>query len=159
MSKKLDLPTCTTDTYDIEYLVCHVGLLWRRLLNAKIKSLGFSGTEKRVLFSIAHNPGLTQVQIATLLDLEPQNLMRSLDKLEKQNLIEKQADPNDRRIKCLSITPAAKKIITQIKALSDGIKPQVLSGFEAKNIQLVVDQLARMRENIMQQLEKVENAE
>ncbi len=156
MSKTLDLQSCTTDTHDIEYLVCHVGLLWRRLLNSKIKSLGFSGTEKRVLFCIAHNPGLNQVQIATLLDLEPQNLMRSLDKLEKLQLIEKHASPNDRRIKCLSIKPEAKKIIAQIKAISDGIKPQILTGVDAKNIQLVTKQLAQMRENIISQLDNIE---
>jgi MarR family transcriptional regulator for hemolysin len=148
---------CATDIYDIEYLVCHVGLLWRRLLNAQIKTLGFSGNEKRVLFCIAHNPGLTQVQIATLLDLEPQNLMRSLDKLEQQQLIAKQADPKNRRTKCLYIQPAAKHIIEKIKTLSDQIKPQILTGIDAKEIKQVVDTLARMRENIAHLLDKSEN--
>lgn len=153
MSNKLDVQTCSVNIYDIEYLVCHVGLLWRRLLNAKIKSLGISSNEKRVLFCIAHNPGLTQVQIASLLDLEPQNLMRSLDKLEKQGWIQKKTSENDRRIKCLSITPQAKKIITKIKTISDDIKPQVLTGIDSKQIQQVISQLTKMRENINQQLE------
>jgi|GEM_PF-3745965 MarR family transcriptional regulator for hemolysin len=156
MSKKPDLKTCTTDIFDIEYLVCHVGLLWRRLLNAKIKSLGISGTEKRVLFCIAHNPGLTQIQIANLLDLEPQNLMRSLDKLEQQKWIQKQSDPDDRRIKCLTITTTAHKVVAKIKKISDNLKPQILSGLDDKNLQVVINQLAKMRENIVEQLNEEE---
>jgi MarR family transcriptional regulator, transcriptional regulator for hemolysin len=156
MPKKSNPNLGTTDTVDIEYLVCHLGLLWRRLLNAKIKSLGVSGTEKRVLFCIAHNPGFTQVQIASLLDLEPQNLMRSLDKLEKLNWIQKQNDPDDRRIKCLTITTSAHKIIVKIKKLSDNIKPQILAGLDDKNIQVVISQLAKMRENISIQLAEEE---
>lgn len=153
MQKKVNCKPQGTDIYDIEYLVCHVGLLWRRLLNAKIKTLGISGTEKRVLFCIARNPGLTQVQIATLLDIEPQNLMRSLDKLETQDWIQKQADANDRRVKCLCITTEAKKILSKIQAISDNIKPYVLAGIDAKAIQTVINHLAKMRENIVEQLE------
>ena len=153
MSKKTNIEALVTDTYDIEYLVCHVGLLWRRLLNAKIKSLGISGTEKRVLFCIARNPGLTQVQIAALLDLEPQNLMRSLDRLEKHNWIQKELDENDRRIKCLYTTAEAKKILTKIQSISDQVKPAVLAGIDPKTFQTILNQLAKMRENILQSLE------
>lgn len=153
MQKKVVDKNYAPDIFDIEYLVCHVGLLWRRLINAKIKTLGISGTDKRVLFCIAHNPGLNQVQIATLLDLEPQNLMRSLDKLEKKTWIEKRVDANDRRVKYLFVTPNAKKIIIKIKTLSENIKPQVLAGVDAKQIEVIVKQLGKMRENIFEHLE------
>ena len=152
MSNKINLATCVTDINDIHQLVCNVGSLWRRLFNAKIKSAGVSGNEARILLCVSRNPGLTQIQVATLLDLEPQNLMRSLDKLEKLGWIQKQADANDRRIKCLHITSGATKILTTIHAVIGSIKPQVLSGLEKTNVDLVVTQLGKMRENLVQQL-------
>ena len=140
------------DVYDIEYLICHVSMLWRRLANEKIKSLGITGTEKRVLVCIARNPGLTQVQIANLLELEPQNLIRSLDKLERQKWIKKCADANDRRAKCLFITDEAKKIVAKIKSLAENIKPQILAGLDEKKIQVLIKYLAEIRENLFEEL-------
>lgn len=153
MSKKTNISD--NDIHDIEYLICHVAMLWRRLLHTKIKPLGISGTEKRVLFCIALNPGLTQVKIANLLELEPQNLMRSLDKLEKQGLITKTPDKKDRRVKCLFITKEAKKMVAQIQAIGNDIKPEILSGIENKKIQILVKQLSEIRENLFRELSTV----
>src|SRR3990167_2906904 len=147
MSRKIDFEALEATT-DIEYLVCYIGLLWRRLINSKIKPLGISGTEKRVLFCILRNSGLNQVQMATLLDLEPQNLMRSLDRLEKNGWIERQTDAKDRRVKCPYLTVAGKKIISKIQSLSNQLKPHILANMDEKNIQYVVKYLAQMRENI-----------
>ena len=152
MLKKPNLNANDMDVHDIEYLVCHVGNLWRRLLGVKIKSLGVTVVEKRVLFAIARHPGLTQIQIANLLELEPQNLVRTLDKLESQHWIQKCNDPNDRRVKCLSVTKEAEKIIAQIKELSNSIKPQILAGMNEKEAQAVVKYLADIRENLFREL-------
>lgn len=143
---------CEADANDIEYIVCHVGMLWRHLVNAKIKALGISGTEKRVLFCIARNPGWTQVKIANLLDLEPQNIIRTLDKLEQQHWLEKHSDPQDRRAKCLHVTAAGKEKIAQIKALTDSLKPNILTGIADKNVQTVIHHLAAMKENLIKLL-------
>lgn len=140
------------DVEDIEYLICHVSMLWRRLLNSKIKHLNISATEKRVLICIGRNPGLTQVQIANLLELEPQNLIRSLDKLEQQEWIAKQADANDRRSKCLFITDKAKKIISQVKEINESVKPQILTGMDKKQIEQLIQALTHVRENLFEEL-------
>lgn len=151
MSKK-ELNQPSLDMHDIEYLICHVGNLWRRLLGKKIKSLGISVTEKRVLFAIVRHPGLTQVQIANLLELEPQNLIRSLDKLEKLGSIRRCADPNDRRVKCIAITDEGQKIISEIKKVSNEIKPQILLGLDDEAVQMVVKNLAEIKNNLFREL-------
>ena len=140
------------DVENIEYLICHIAMLWRRVLNAKTKSLGIYGTERRVLVCIAHNPGLNQIQIANLLELEPQNLLRSLDKLEQLNWIKKCADKNDRRTKCLFITEEAKKIVAQLKSINKSIKPQILSGLNEEKIQQLLLHLTLIRDNLFKEL-------
>jgi len=140
------------DVEDIEYLICHVSMLWRRLLNSKIKRLNIGGTEKRVLICIARNPGLTQIQIANLLELEPQNLLRSLDKLEQHHWITKCADANDRRSKCLFITDEAKTIIAQVNSINESVKPQILAGMDKKKIQELIKHLTDIRENLFREL-------
>ena len=42
---------------DIEYLVCDVALLWRRILNTHSKQLGISNVERRLIINVDRNPG------------------------------------------------------------------------------------------------------
>lgn len=158
MPKKIDSNDNGLDIHDIEYLICHIASMWRRLVGIKIKALGISTMEKRVLFAIARHPGLTQVQIANLLELEPQNLIRILDRLENQAWLEKRANPQDRRAKCLFVTREAKKMITQIRTLSQDIKPQILAGMDEVKIHTIVSQLTDIRENLFRELEVAEDA-
>lgn len=143
------------DIDDIEYLICHIAMVWRRLVYTKIKSLKISGTEKRVLFCVARFPGSTQIQVAHLLELEPQNLMRSLDRLEKRGWIAKTADKTDRRAKCLFITEEAKIIIKKIKLISDRLKPEILAGLSPQEVANMVKKLSNIRQNLLSQLEDV----
>ena len=143
------------DVQDIEYLMCHVMMLWRRVVNSQIKSLGINATEKRVLVCISRNPGLTQTQIANILELEPQNLIRSLDKLEKQNWIKKCADTNDRRTKLLFTTEEAKPILNQIKKINASVKPQILFSINEKEIKELIHHLTNIRENLFKELDKI----
>ncbi len=149
MTKQNDQVACTLDIHDIEYLVCHVAMLWRRMLGNRIKALGVNITEKRILFCIARFPGLTQVQIATQLDLEPQNLLRSLDRMEKQGWIIRQADPSDRRVKCICITPEAKQLMKKIIEVGDEIKPQILASLNNTERQAIVASLTTIRVNLL----------
>ncbi|MDX1900880.1 MAG: MarR family transcriptional regulator [Gammaproteobacteria bacterium] len=156
MSTKTDFTFSEADQNDIEYLVCHVGLLWRRLINDRVKALGLSGTEKRILCCVNRHPGITQIQLAKLLDLEPQNLTRVLDRLDQQKLIQKRADCSDRRVRCLHVTAAAKKLIQRIVALSNEVKPNVLAGIPEKNLQTAVRQLNAIRANLLAHLQETE---
>lgn len=152
MRKNCDLQLVIPHVDDIEFLVCHVALLWRRLIYSAIKPLGISGIEKRVLYCISHHPGATQVQIANLVDLEPQNLLRSLDKLEKNNWIRKETDCNDRRIKCLFITKEAKTIMAKIDTISDQIRQKILANISTNQQQLISETLNKIRENLLQNI-------
>jgi MarR family transcriptional regulator for hemolysin len=154
MSDKINPMLCDTDIHDIEYLICHVNSLWRRFLNTKIKNLGISGTEKRVLFCVARNPGMTQVQIAKLLELEPQNLVRILDRLSAEEWIEKTADPEDRRVKCLSVTAKAEVIITKIKSIGNNAKAEIFAGVKNQDAKVLLESLGYMRANLLAQLEE-----
>jgi MarR family transcriptional regulator for hemolysin len=156
MSDKAKAILCDADIHDIEYLICHVNSLWRRFLNSKIKNLGISGTEKRVLFCVARNPGMTQVQIAKLLELEPQNLVRILDRLSEEEWIEKKANPGDRRVKCVSVTAKAEVIIAKIKSIGSNAKAEILAGIHNQDAKVLMASLGFLRTNLLAQLDDSE---
>lgn len=130
---------------DIEFLVCDLALLWRRAFNARTKDLGISTIERRIIINIERNPGITQIDLANLIEIEPQNLIKSLDKLTELNWLEKRNDSNDRRIKRLHLTSACKPTIKKIQAIGDSIRPLIMDHMTAKDTKFLLNQLQKMR--------------
>ena len=63
-----------------------------------------------VILNIAGNQGVSQAEVATWLGIEPIALVRMLDKLHEEGLVERRAHPTDRRIRTLWLTPAAEEM-------------------------------------------------
>lgn len=140
---------------EFEFLICDISNLWRKLLTQHSKEIGITTTEWRVLYAIVRFPGSTQVQIAQLVELEPQSLTRILDKLEQNCWIEKQASPQDRRAKCLYATDQSEEIISQIKHIGDKIiRPQALRSMKKDKASELIGLLVGVKNNLLAQIEK-----
>jgi MarR family transcriptional regulator for hemolysin len=92
--------------------------------------------------------GLKQSELAEILDLQPISLTRLLDRLADNKLIERRADPNDRRANRLFLTPAARPLLEQLADLGQDMMATVLDGLDAKTIERTLRDLERVRENL-----------
>ena len=70
-----------------------------------------------MLVRLDRSEGLKQSELAEILDLQPISLTRLLDRLAENGLIERRADPNDRRANRLYLTPAARPLLEQLAKL------------------------------------------
>jgi DNA-binding MarR family transcriptional regulator len=70
-----------------------------------------------VVLNIAGNKGVSQAEAATWLRIEPIALVRMLDKLHEEELVERRAHRTDRRVRTLWLTPPARPVATQILAI------------------------------------------
>jgi MarR family transcriptional regulator for hemolysin len=61
-------------------------------------------------------PGITQNELAGLVDVEPITVGRLVDKLEGRGMVERQRDPADRRVWRLIVTPQAEPVLKEIRA-------------------------------------------
>lgn len=59
-------------------------------------------------------PGLSQNELAALVEVEPITVARLVDRLEAHGVVERRADPKDRRIRRLHLTPAAAPALKEI---------------------------------------------
>src|SRR5688500_9362230 len=62
------------------------------------------------LLLIAHNPGITSLQLCPALGILPPNLVGMLNALEKRELIFRQPHPRDGRAMALQVTPKGEKL-------------------------------------------------
>jgi MarR family transcriptional regulator for hemolysin len=92
--------------------------------------------------------GLKQSELAEMLDLQPITLTRLLDRLCGSGLIERRADPNDRRANRLYLTAAARPLLEQLGELGEEVMGTALAGVDRSAVEHMVAELATVKENL-----------
>ena len=133
------------------FLVHDVSRLIKRRFDRKARQTGLPITRRQaaVVLYIARNEGVSQAEVATWLDLEPIALVRMLDKLNDEGLVERRAHPTDRRVRTLWLTPAARPMVTQILAINKTIREEAFAGMAAHARETVIDILDGIKGNLV----------
>ena len=119
----------------------------RKAFDRRAVGLGVTRAQWKVLFKLTRYPGLRQIELADMLDIEPITLSRILDRLEEAGLVERSADPADRRAWRLHVTTKAKPLIEKLQAVGAELVDQAFAGIDPDQIQITRNVLARVREN------------
>jgi DNA-binding MarR family transcriptional regulator len=90
---------------------------------------------------------MRQIELADLLDIEPITLSRIIDRLEEGGLVERVADPADRRAWRLHVTAKAQPLVEKLRAIADDMIAEAFAGIDAKDIDITRQVLGRVREN------------
>ena len=119
----------------------------RKAFDRLAVGLGVTRAQWKVLFKLTRTPGLRQVELADMLDLEPITLCRIVDRLEEGGLVERTRDPEDRRAWRLHVTPKAQPLVDKLQAIGADLVDQAFSGIDPEQIEITRQVLARVREN------------
>jgi DNA-binding MarR family transcriptional regulator len=101
----------------------------RRLFDERVRSLGITGPQARLLLSLARNPNQNQAFYAERLEIEPITLTRIVDRLEEAGWVERQPDPTDRRARILQLTAKSRGIVNRLRLTVEGLFEDMMQGF------------------------------
>src|SRR5271163_1221835 len=91
---------------DLLFLLHDVARLVRVEADKRARLHGMTRAQWGVLLRVARNPGLSQKEVADLLEVEPISVARLVDRMAASGLVERRADAQDRRIWRLHLLPA-----------------------------------------------------
>ena len=131
-----------------------VARMLRTYADHKARQFGITRAQWVVLVRLDRFEGLKQSELAEMLDLQPITLTRLLDRLCDNGLIERRADPADRRAKRLFLTPAARPLLERLGDLGDELMATALAGVEREAVERMVTQLAAVKENLRQAIQQ-----
>ena len=94
----------------IGYTMTDVARLLRTVFERRVRSLGLTRAQWVVIARIHRHPGLSQTEIADLLEIEKATAGRLIDRMEAKGWLERRADPNDRRINRLHLTDESRRM-------------------------------------------------
>jgi MarR family transcriptional regulator for hemolysin len=109
---------------------------------------GITRSQWGVLVKLHREEGLQQAKLAKLLDIQPITLTRLVDKLCAAGLVERRADANDRRANRLYLTPAARPLMTKLRALREEINQTALAHLSPDQADAFVAQLDQIKANV-----------
>ena len=120
----------------------------RRAFDRRAVTLGVTRAQWKVLFRVHRQPGLRQIELADILDVEPITLSRIIDRLEEAGLVQRQADPADRRAWRLQVTDNALPLIGKLRALADELMAEAFVGLTSQDLELMRGKLTKIRDNL-----------
>ncbi len=99
--------------------------------------------------SVARNEGLSQAAVATLLDIEPIALVRLLDRLHEEGLVERRLHPTDRRVRTLWLTPLGWTVVDRILAINAQIREEACAGLNPAAREALLQTLDHLKSNLL----------
>lgn len=131
-------PTAFEQPLMLGVKLVRLGLKWRRLLDEELQSLGLTDATWRPLFHLGRlGDGLRQVALADAMAIQGSSLVRLLDNLERDGLIERREDPLDRRAKIIVMTPAGRPIYEQAVAVADRLARRLLADCTPEQVDII----------------------
>ena len=134
------------------FAVARVTRRWRKLLDERLKDLGVTQARWTTMVYLQQGgEGLTQRELARLMAIENPTLVRLLDSLEQQGLIERRPRPNDRRARRLHLTKDGTEFMNVLTERAARLREEMLDGISDRDIEGAVKVFHRILENAERQ--------
>jgi MarR family transcriptional regulator, transcriptional regulator for hemolysin len=133
--------------------------LLRNYIDHRAKGRGTTRAQWIVLFRLRQQEGLSQVDLADVLELQPISLVRLLDRLVESQLLERKPDPNDRRANRLFLTPKGRQLVDDLDSLRDAIATDVLHDVPESAVESGLETLVAVKAHVKAGTEPAPEAE
>ncbi|MGQ7298150.1 MarR family winged helix-turn-helix transcriptional regulator [Quadrisphaera sp. KR29] len=104
--------------HDVEFLAVKAFAAGTRRLNHELRPLDLRARSYSVLSTACEPQPLTQRELATLLELDPSQVVALVDELEQRGLVTRVTDPRDRRRRLVQASPRGREVLRQAAALA-----------------------------------------
>ncbi len=141
----------------VGYWTCMTAHLFERVMNEELMPRGITYRQCQVLAWLALEGSLSQVELATRMNIEPPTLVGVLDRMERDGLLVRQACPEDRRKKIVVPLAKAEPMWKTIVECAERVRARATRGLSPSQIATLNELLAKLRANLAQ--ESTETAE
>lgn len=135
----------------IGYLIHDVSRLRRTAFDQRMKPLGLTRSQWWVLTGVSRHgaEGITQTELAKVLDLGKVALGGLIDRLEERGFVERRSDPQDRRINRVHMTAKGNGILERMQKVGREMNTKVMSGISLEQQHHLAEMLHMMKVNLV----------
>jgi DNA-binding MarR family transcriptional regulator len=130
------------------FILNDVARLLRTAFDRRVKSLGLTRSQGWVLNHLFRNDGITQSELADILQVEKATLGRLLDRLEAKGWVRRENHADDRRAKRVFLTEEVEPGLKAMRWAAAELRRDALAGLSAEDQTRFVDALLAIKANL-----------
>lgn len=119
-----------------------------RAFDGALEEAGGSRPVWLILLSVKVKDFDTQAELAREIGIEGPTLTHHLDTMERDGLVTRERDPDNRRSIRVALTPEGDALFERLRAAAESFDHQLRRGISAAEVDQVRDLLTRMGENV-----------
>ena len=122
----------------------------RQNVNENLRPLNLSSAEGNILLHLlTQNHEMGQEQLVEQLDISKPAVSRALDSLEIKGFVNRQQDPDDRRVHRVRLTDQAREIGPAVEQAYNQLYAIAMQGISQEELDYFIKLFGRMSENFM----------
>jgi len=133
---------------DLLFLLHDVARLLRVDADKRARAHGMTRAQWGILVWLERQPGLSQKELAEILEVEPITVARLIDRLEGRGMVERRPDPKDRRIWRLHLGPPAYGVLGEIDRQREEMRCLATVGLDPSTIETITEALVTMKSTL-----------
>ncbi|MFR1707706.1 MAG: MarR family winged helix-turn-helix transcriptional regulator [Clostridium sp.] len=116
--------------------------------NRRLQEHGSTRVQWIALFYIGKALEISQKELSDYMDVKESSMVRLIDRMEKEELVERRKDPEDRRITKIILTDKGKFLREELMPIGEEFQDDVLKGISKEDMGIFKEVLQRMTDNI-----------
>lgn len=123
--------------------------MWRLALDRRLKDLGISQAGWLSIAYIAKAKApLSQVELATLVQVEAATMVSTIDRLEKAGLVQRLPSESDRRVKLLVVTTEGQAVYEKVRTRANDLRRELIGRIDPEKVIIATAVLEELQELI-----------
>lgn len=133
---------------NLGYLLSDSGRLLRKTFDERVRNLGLTAVQARLLLVLFKFPDNNQAFYAERIEVEPITVTRIIDLMEEAGWVERVADPNDRRARLLHLTAKSREIVEPLRVIVNGMVEDMVEGLSPGERETLAALLEKISANL-----------
>jgi MarR family transcriptional regulator, transcriptional regulator for hemolysin len=132
---------------ELGLLVSRLGRVWRRRADQALSAHGLSEAMSTPLLILSRRGKcVRQGVLANEMGIEGPSLVRLIDLLQAEGLVERREDPTDRRAKMLHVTPLGEAKVAEINRVLQRLRAELMNGIPSEDLAITFKVLRQIEQ-------------
>lgn len=136
------------------HLINRAARLLMRRGEKPFRDIGLAIAQLPVLGALKNRATLSQTELARLVQIEQPTMAQLLNRMERDGLISRTPDPEDKRSSVIALTPAALEKLPEARALLLLGNEEAVAGFSEEEVKTLCELLQRVIRNMEEAIQK-----
>jgi len=129
----------------IGFVISDVARLMRASFDRRVKRLGLTRSQWLVLSRLHRHPGISQSELAEMLEVERATAGRMIDRMERRNWLVRRPDPTDRRINRLYLTAEAEAVEAEMARIAEALLDDAMASLDDEEREALTEMMERVK--------------